>query len=164
MILIRHGEKEYTNNSNNQRRLDSPLTKNGEREVACCLNKLLENYPPPKRLLCSPYLRTRQTAYIIFQELLKHDVIVPLIIAPLFSECLTHQKDRVREEDFTEETLRHGYIPPETSKEFVDRVHEAILTLEAGDWVVTHGYFMTVVAKSLGGRRSFGYSDFFVIS
>lgn len=160
MILIRHGDKAYKNNAEVPYRLDSPLTKKGKWRARCtCLN-LLGSYPPPKRLIVSPYLRTRETANMFRKMLEKNGINVTIIESVLVSECLVFQKKPITPQDFRVKTQ---YIIEISLEEYSERVANASSFLEEGDWVITHGFFITELAKQRGVKKTFGFCDYFVI-
>lgn len=167
MILIRHGEKKYVNNSNNKFRLDSPVTRKGKLESALTCLSLLETHHPPSRIVSSPYLRARQTAEEFKRILELQGIFVEIVVNVNYSECLIHQKDKVVEnKDLRKSTLKRGYIPPETKEEHFKRVASAIQNLKKGDWVITHGYFISTAALLANSKvnKEFNFSEYTVLS
>lgn len=61
VVLLRHGETEWSRTGRHTGRTDVPLTPAGE-EQARALAVLVDRYPPPAHVLVSPAARARETA------------------------------------------------------------------------------------------------------
>lgn len=65
LVIMRHGEAVAQSSSDSERQ----LTVRGEAEVAQMAQWLNKVYPAFDAILCSPYIRTQQTAAILSQQL-----------------------------------------------------------------------------------------------
>lgn len=63
--LMRHGEKCYDNGKNYYQELDSPIKPNQVEIITQTLIEAKSRGVSPDKIICSPFLRTRQTAQIV---------------------------------------------------------------------------------------------------
>lgn len=165
MLFIRHCEKLYENGCVYPLGLDPGITEESAKEAEIKFDFLIKKFKIPKKIVCSPYLRTRQTAEILQNAINKNfNFKVPIICDFEFSEYLGNQKKNYCQENFEQETLKCGIIPPESIKQFKDRVKKVCSKLEFGTWYVTHGFFMTLVSEYFGKKISYPKPiDYFAI-
>lgn len=146
----------HTNNSRApgiKYRLDSPLTQKGLLESSELGKSLCATYPGVTKIISSPYLRTRQTACRIAQ----HFPCATIIIEADVSEYLGNQKS-VDTKELSPVTL--SYNPPlvDDLTSFKKRLNRFQSKLprdgHVDTIVVTHGYCINIMNKTLNGRRS----------
>ncbi len=68
LILVRHGESEGNRDRVFTQSPEVPITERGKRQAEAAARWIKERFRP-QRLVCSPYLRARQTANILAQQL-----------------------------------------------------------------------------------------------
>ena len=150
---VRHGKKKFTNidNGKNIFQHDSPLKDNCYSEIEkLCFTLIMESKVPDK-IVCSPFLRTRQTAYWIIQILgLQH---IPIEIDNNISEYLGWVQPKGCPASITMETKKH--IQPllgiETIKDVEKRANihlEKVKRNKVNVLVVTHGIVISCIAKN----------------
>lgn len=147
IIYIRHAEKEYNNGHSESYKFDPNITEEGMEKTRILANKLLEEYGKPDVIICSPYLRTRETA-----DLISKVVGVDYRIDKFLSEYLgNHKYEKL---DVHEETKKYNPPHPETFRKFQTRVYKHNTYMNKFSdkkvWIVTHGLFITELSKIYG--------------
>ncbi len=146
-ILIRHGPKTHANNDvQAEYRYDAGLTDDGLIVTRSKITDIIAEYGPPKIIYCSPYLRTRQTAAIIFELSGDHPEIR---IDRRLSEYLGNQRGS-HQGTLRGETAR--YRPPmrETVPEFRLRCksyYDSLNPTEDVIYHVTHGFYVKMTSQ-----------------
>lgn len=151
ILLLRHGQKKWDNDPHRAQGFDPPLAPEKFPDMEP-LWAALCHLPRPRAAVCSPYLRTRQTARMVCEEL----QLPGFSVAPDMAEFLGHHRHHV-----SPTGLRH-LLNASTQRYrpalFLNRaryVREAqSFPLEDGCWYVTHGLFIMAVAESYGLRMS----------
>jgi broad specificity phosphatase PhoE len=154
MLFIRHGEKEYRNGHSSEFPLDPGLTEEGKKAAYDKFYKLCDLLGPPNRIVCSPYLRTRETAEIAReavnawkQDKGKNWARDPEIIHERrIGEFLGNHMNCVMGRDVRPMTLLHDPVPPETLTSFRRRVSEFYYNHHGPGWYVTHGILIQTIA------------------
>lgn len=149
-MLIRHSLKEY-NNKNTRYGLDPNLTPEGRELAKETFVSLLKDHPAPRRLIISPYRRTRQTA----EELLNLIDDPPEIIVDTSIGEYLGMRSKVTREMFYPDTLdlfepkkEDLFLFHQRIKDFCQRESE---NLKKGDtWVITHGFNITKIGLHFG--------------
>lgn len=155
MLYIRHAEKQYSNGNAEEFSLDPGLTSKGKDDARRRFQQLLDDYGPPEQVFCSPYLRTRETAQIACDVIFNQTGInVPIIYDSTLSEYLGHQKSKDIIQHLRPETLLLKPIPPETWKEYHNRLKSHIKTHQQSGWYITHGLVINSVAFFYGVQVS----------
>ena len=151
ITLIRHAQKIYGNKSSESCKYDSPLISGADKHICQKYNAYVNKLESvPTKIICSPYLRTRETA-----EVISNLSGVPYEIHKDASEYLGWNSD-INDQDFYPETLEYGPFVIESMDEFQDRVkfflHELLNMLNDGDhiWVITHGLIISTILKEYG--------------
>ncbi len=146
-LLIRHGPKAHANNDLwAEYRLDPPLTSSGTVFTRQRMSKIVSEFGEPDMVVCSPYLRTRQTAEILVSLCTNEPGV---IIEPLLSEYLGNQKGELRG-CMRDETSKHNPPIEETMNQFRTRVKEyleRVSQFQGKIYLVTHGLFVAVAAE-----------------
>jgi broad specificity phosphatase PhoE len=171
-IWIRHGDKEYHNNKGptGAPQHDPPIIPTTFSKIVERGKHLMRMYGPPLKCICSPYLRCRQTA-----SLLLNDMNAEILIDTNISEFLGFQK-RGTCPDLLESTWKAskgsigGPIPPcgEKRSELDERIHKHLTIMnidryiggtynpcELKDgvyWIVTHGIVIEDIFKELTAK------------
>lgn len=159
-IYIRHAEKAYQNGQSENLGHDPGLTILGRLSAQLLAKRLLETYGMPKWIICSPYLRCRETALEMVSVL---NVIVPIKCDNTLAEYLGNRPTEELDVDSTTSI----YTPPHPEN-FDDldvrvRIHnDKMSTLDTSPepiWFITHGIVLHRLANCLGYRlkRSLPY-------
>ena len=160
-IYIRHAEKKYKNGFSNKHKFDPQITDNGEFNTEILAQKLLKLYGKPDIIICSPYLRTRQTASILRKMA---DENIEILYDVHLSEYLgNHQSDIL---DVHPETKKYKPPHPENFKQFCYRIRhhdnytKKLTSLAQKNginiviWIVTHGIVINQLARLYGMKRN----------
>ena len=141
-IYVRHAEKRYMNGFSKKYKFDPPIMESSIDDILKLGERLIKEYGKPDVILCSPYKRTRETAYF-----LKSCIEGPIDIYcdVTLSEYLGNHKEC--EMDVCPETLVHKPPHPEKFGEFCNRVRKhcnKISQLKCKSknpvvWIITHG-------------------------
>jgi len=164
--LIRHAPKAWDNgrgppagwSSSAGASHDPPLTPEGQRKAAALGERLAAQEDEPAMVLCSPFLRCRETAELMAGRLSSEQ---QPMVCPLLREYLGNWAGRESEIDLTLDTVRSlgsADIVVESWAEFANRTDNAAaflaftLTNFAGGksiWAVTHATVMRRVYRRL---------------
>lgn len=149
-IYIRHAEKAYKNGKpkSNGHAHDPPLTFPGETDAVILAEKLLKLYPPPCKIITSPFLRTRSTAKNMARVVAKEiGTPVPIICAPELSEYLGNHPEGCI--DLDPDTAKHNPPHPENFSMFQKRVRKYHENSEESGvvWIVTHGLVIREIVR-----------------
>jgi len=165
--FIRHGEKQYRNKdrvSPRCKQLDSPLKQNAHIALIDTIEKFLQrnNHVLPSKIVCSPYLRTRQTAEIIRDYIFeKYNVYLEIGYNFMITEYLGQQNmDRPMSELFSASTLKL-FKPSKCSLDvfrsklriFCDNIKQ----YPDHTLFVTHGYCIYNIKESFHREGEFYY-------
>jgi len=164
LIWIRHGNKLYCNGKapEGYHQHDPPLKEDAKEDIYKKVNHLTQEFGFPDRIICSPFLRTRQTAEKMLERLYALNVkkASPIIVEMdmNISEYLGFQKPYYSEADVDKETLdlsKTKILLGESLKSLNFRVKEHISNLNLFEdkseiiWVITHGIILNNVYYSL---------------
>lgn len=158
MIYIRHAEKSYRNGDSSEFSLDPDITVKGKENARHFFTKLLNKYGVPNRIICSPYLRTRETAKIaqdvIFDKL---NINVEITCDSTIGEFLGNHFDKDIRDHLQKETLLYNPVPPETWQQFCNRICQhynltnlreiGINSAQKNIWYITHGLIIKSIAS-----------------
>jgi broad specificity phosphatase PhoE len=160
MIWIRHGNKMYCNGKAPEgfHQHDPPLKEDAKEDIYKKVNSLLYEFGFPDRIICSPFLRTRQTVEIMLEQLyllnVKKASTINVEMDMNISEYLGFQKPYFNEADVDKETLELSKIKillGESLKSLNFRVKEHISNINLFEdksetiWVITHGIILNNV-------------------
>lgn len=148
-IYIRHADKLYANGKADMYKHDPGIIPGEEFKIGALAGKLIQKYGLPTMIICSPYLRTRQTAHHLIKTIYQFShKEVPLFCDVDLSEYLGNRPNEIM--DVTPDTKSYNPPHPEKFHDLSSRVqhHNTIVRgLEAGNiWCITHG----IVIKALG--------------
>lgn len=158
-IYVRHAPKAYANNKNslNGYAFDPPLTDEGVFLAELQFRNMCEKYDIPQIIICSPFLRTRQTAkiakHVIYQSTGKK---IPIETNSFLGEYLGNISDlSYFEEKVHPDTLNCNPIGKETWAEFVQRVRNYVKHVDYSGydenvWIITHGIVICAIAMEYG--------------
>ena len=157
-IFIRHGKKLYNNGAphNNLPAHDPPLQRMAEKEIKKLTVDLVSKHGYPRKIITSPYWRTRQTCELIKAELLDMYDCTPIIeIEKNIGEFLGHQRPKGKKADL--ETVTQQYVTEYLGRENLDNCEDRIISYyinlplqEKGSvWIITHGILMHFLYKYL---------------
>lgn len=145
-IYIRHGDDEHLPGKTWKH--DTPLTDRGKQEARRTALVLKEAYGIPTSIVCSPYMRARQTAENMVKAL---EISIPIVIDNNLSKFVTPQN--LKNLDIRNDTLRHSPPILESKAEFKQRVRQHLAqnvihrsTAIEMVWYITHGIFVREVA------------------
>lgn len=160
-LWIRHGEKKFVNGlgTKGYSNHDPPLKEDCEQKIIIVGYSTFIRMGVPDRIICSPFLRTRQTSeklQTFFQENYKRRVEIE--VDNTICEFLGWMKPRGEKAEVDEKTLE--YIEPILGKEKVSDVEtrvkehlDRILKSEDRILIVTHGIVIEFINKYLTGRK-----------
>lgn len=138
MLYIRHSEKRYINGGSPTYWLDPDLTTNGIELAHERFVELLQTNPIPSYIVCSPYLRTRQTAEIAQDVIMKYyKILVEIDYDNELSEYLNNRKYHSLAGAFRPDTTDPA--PPESKYKFTRRVQRQFDSAVPNVWYITHG-------------------------
>lgn len=154
-IYLRHSDKEY---KNGDRGFDPPLTNKGRSKVIPLGIALLQRYGIPTTIICSPYLRCRETAELLHRAIFdKTKQRVGIRCDPSISEYLGNHPGQ----PFIVSDETRAYNPPQTETfyQMESRVHTHNDRMRDFDrdrrpvWIVTHGLIIDRLLAFMGFRR-----------
>lgn len=170
-IYIRHADKQYDNGKSTSLIHDPGITDTGKEKCRILSDYLKDNFGYPKRIICSPYLRTRETVNEMLQ-MLNNDVDIDIEIEydVRLSEYLGNRKDETL--DVTYETGLYNPPHPELFRDMKKRVfehNEEMVANENDDepiWIVTHGLIISEIAKlnDVGFKKRLDPLEYIVIN
>jgi len=171
-IFIRHGEKMYKNGSpcNNLPAHDPPLKNIAQKEIKKLTIDLVSRFGYPKKIITSPYWRTRQTSELIRAQLLEtYDYMPGLEIEKDIGEFLGHQRPKGKIADLEVVTQQYttGYLGTEGLKDCKNRIISYYINMpveeEGNVWVITHGILLHFLYKFLyRENRHFEELEYFI--
>ena len=160
LLWIRHGEKKFRNGKGlpGYFEHDPPLKNNCDPKINIVGHSIFVRFGVPDKIICSPFLRTRETAenlQVFFSE--HYDKNVNISIDTNIGEFLGWIKPPGLKAHVSDETLK--YVNPilgiekvkdveERSKIHVDNIDKSNNTL-----IVTHGIVIEFIHKHLTGRK-----------
>jgi broad specificity phosphatase PhoE len=152
LIFIRHGPKKYKNNHNPEGMPahDPPLDCQN-RLVVFKASKIFAEHGIPTKIICSPFLRTRQTANIIKNIL---PVETEIIVDKDVEEFLGFQKPIGGKSDLDLETQKYTDVKlgVENFEKLIKRAENFYNKVKSEGGIIliiTHGIFISQLAKSL---------------
>lgn len=171
VIWIRHGNKLYCNGKapEGYHQHDPPLREDAKEEIYKKVDSLIYKFGYPDKIICSPFLRTRQTVEKMLEKMYilnnkKTSDIVIEIDADI-GEYLGFQKPYFEEADIDKETAslsKSKVILGESLKSLNFRVKQHLARLNLFEekteiiWVITHGIILNNVYYSLSKMNSRG--------
>ncbi len=161
LILVRHGESEGNRDRIFTQTPEVPITERGKRQAEAAARWIKERFRP-QRLVCSPYLRARQTANILAQQLSLSVEENPAFREQSFGVFAGRPYEALLTDAAYHDGPRWAWRPPggESLEDVAARVVPAVLDLSAealGQEVVlvSHGGVMlAIIAHALGGWDS----------
>jgi len=161
IVWIRHAEKSYSNGKAPRgEKQHDPGIRNDINPINTLVDELVSKYGYPSKIICSPFLRTRQTANVIKKRLqIRHDKTPIFEINSLIREYLGFCKNKKDYADIDSETEKHLGGPIKIEEEIeslqnrIDLHIRRIKTEEENVWVITHGIVMSYIYKTLEGKE-----------
>lgn len=164
ILWIRHGNKLYCNGKapEGYHQHDPPLKDDAKDEIYKKVDTLIKEFGFPDKVICSPFLRTRQTVEKILERLFlinvkrASNIIVEMDMN--ISEYLGFQKPYFEEADIHDETKKLAKTKiflGESLNKLNSRVKDHISKLNLFEdkeeiiWVITHGIILNNVYYSL---------------
>lgn len=147
MLFVRHGPRDRTNHSRVPERLDGEIMTHVYPHTDV-LHEYVASYGVPRRIVSSPYQRTRGTAKLL-QEFLEvqYGILLPVEIEPLIGEYLGGVRDIV-DSDFNVSTLLLEPIRDKNRGSFVQRARD--YPSKDGVWYVSHSYWISTHLERYG--------------
>lgn len=150
-VYIRHADKAYENGKSDQVAHDPGITREGRLRSANLTDDLIAKFGVPTLIVCSPYLRARQTAYAMANHMGKD---IPIYCDVGLSEYLgNHRKAKL---DVMPSTSYFKPPHPENFYIFRKRVkkhNDMVCTsplLDSVVWFISHGVFLREIGKLHG--------------
>lgn len=151
IVWIRHFTKAYSNGKSPLFPLDPPVLPDPEGQIPQLRTTLVTTYGSPDHIICSPYLRCRETAAALTE--------LPPHIDTRVSEYLSARRayPPPTEGLVRAETALYNLPHNEDSAALTQRVQSLLRWLEVEPserviWVVTHGSVIRAVSKEFGHR------------
>lgn len=140
MLFVRHGPRDRDNHSPAPERLDGTIMTNVYPHTDL-LHDYVDRHGVPRRIVSSPYQRTRGTAKLL-QDFLRneYDIDVSIEIEVRIGEYLGGA-GRVMDHDFHPSTLHHRPIRDRNRSSFLRRAFD--FKSERGVWYVSHSYYIS---------------------
>jgi broad specificity phosphatase PhoE len=151
-IYIRHAEKR---GGNREGEFDPPLTEEGVAQATKMGRWLLERYGAPYIIICSPYLRCRQTLDCFMEAFSQAESVLPVVYDPLIGEPLIGRDWKKVLPHLDEETVNLCPIHDRNREQFLTRMRCHIAqTCRYPEYVlhITHGSVIEAVAKLYGSK------------
>lgn len=154
MLYIRHAQKAHRNGASHEFPLDPGLTDTGRKHARDRFRELVILYGIPSQIVCSPFLRARETAQIaneIITEITGKSL--DILCEPQIGEYLGHHRDKTMHKCLRPETLIHNPIPPEQWKQYSKRIRNFVRNIRPYNgtiWYITHGIVIKSIAHFLG--------------
>ena len=155
MVLVRHGETEWSRTGRHTGRSDPPLTEEGERQALAVGGALRER--SFALVLSSPLIRARETARLAGFEPELRDDLAEWDYGEY--DGMTTPEIRERVPDWT--IWRYGAKGGESVEQLAaraDRVVDELLPVDGDALVFSHGHFLRVfdgsLARARGRRRA----------
>ena len=160
LIWIRHGEKKFPNGKGSPGyfKHDPPLKDNCDDKIRILGFSIFVKFGIPEKIICSPFLRTRETAHMLqkFFEV-EYQSSIPISVDNNITEFLGWIRPIGDKADVSKETSK--YIEPilgvekvkdveERSKTHVNTIKRNINTL-----IITHGIVIEFINKHLTGEK-----------
>lgn len=156
MLYIRHAQKAYSNGAVKEFSLDPALTDAGRTAARSKFRQLIIQHGIPTRIICSPYLRARETAQIaneVVAEITNSQV--EITYDREIGEYLGHHHGKNLQQCLRPETLVHNPIPPELWKQYQTRIRKYVRDTNWAcskqlTWHITHGLIIQSIAQFRG--------------
>lgn len=157
---IRHGEKNYSNGHApiGYHNHDPPIKENVKEKISNLCENLKEKHGLPEKIICSPFLRTRETAYLIREYLIENEKIYPgIYIDNDISEFLGWGNPKGDFADISSQT--EFFIKPilgtEKLKDVKKRSINHIKNVDRNKniLIITHGIIIGFLYKYLTGNN-----------
>ena len=172
IVFIRHGEKEYANGKNppGKPAHDPSLLKSEEQKIEALTVDLISKYGIPNKLIVSPFERTRQTAEIINNTIVKiYDKFCLTYYDKEVSEFLGFQRPKNKPADVTKHTSL--YIKPIIGAEQLQSCKNRIINFykklnkKENTWIITHGILISFLHQHIyEKKKTFNCLDYLHIN
>jgi len=160
LLWIRHGEKKFKNGKGSPGYCDHdpPLKKNNDPNINIVGHSIFIRFGVPDKIICSPFLRTRETATSLqkfFSKYYSKDIEIEVDVN--IGEFLGWIKPSGLKAQVTEETST--YINPllgiEKIKDVRERSKNHIDSIRRTDniLIITHGIVIEFIHKHLTGEK-----------
>ena len=169
LIFIRHGNKEYANGKNppGKPAHDPDILENQKSLIKKLTVDLISKYGKPKKLIVSPFNRTRQTAEIIQNTITEiYNEFCVIYFDKKIGEYLGFQKPKYQQADISSFTAI--YTRPQLGVEKLQDCEERIIKFynsidkKENTWIITHGILMSYLYHHLyKKKKNFTYLDHF---
>lgn len=149
-IYLRHADKLYSNGHSETYKHDPGIVDTEEKRIVAMANYLISQYGIPTAVICSPYLRTRQTAGHIVTALKQRGHDVPLYVDVRISEYLGNRAQDIL--DVTPDTAQYHPPHPERFHQLDRRVEEHNAYAPENAWYITHGLVIDRLIRHITGN------------
>ena len=157
---IRHGEKEYKNGNApvGCYGYDPPLKTHVYNEFEALCESIKTNYGVPKKIITSPFLRTRQTALCIANQFfVMTNAKIPVFVDTDITEFLGWRSPSGQKADV--DSVTKFFIEPTLGTEKITDVRQRVekhfdnITKESDVLVVTHGIIIQFIHRHITSRK-----------
>jgi len=156
ILWIRHAEKLYNNGKGpiGSKQHDPGIIDGESVKIKSLTNRLIKIFGYPDKIICSPYLRTRQTYNYIQEQIGNNiDCIYDENVGEYLGFCRKNKFFIIPElEDETKKYIQKSLLFNETLYDLNRRVLNHIEEISSENknvWIITHGIFMSKVYECL---------------
>ena len=161
IIWLRHAEKLFENGQDVQgyHKHDPPIRRIHTNRIRTICENIVSKYGVPKRIICSPFLRTRETAEAFQRYFRKNHSALNIDVDTNICEFLGWTKPKGLQADIDYVTSK--YCDPILGIESTDdvniRVENHLKELDYTDdiLIITHGIVVSFVHKQLTDRTMY---------
>ncbi len=161
VIWIRHAEKLYNNGKafNRGKQHDSPLKIEHDlsEQIEWLATKLISYTGPPKKIIISPFLRTRQTAKIIMDFVkVGFEVIYSNDIMEYLGFCHSRNGYADLEPETLSKMKKTQLLLGETIEDLESRISHHISEVKKNEenvWIITHGFVINKIYEIIEGKE-----------
>lgn len=159
MLYIRHSEKTHKNGESPIFPLDPDLTDHGKNLAKNKFQFLYKKFGTPKKIITSPFLRTRQTAQIA-QDIIYENTgcLVEIYVDNFLGEFVSNKHKFIdKSSALTPETLQYDPFYLENWNQFIERINYFTKNNNNYDntWYITHGLIIQCISKNMGKKISY---------
>ena len=157
VLFLRHGRKKYSDGSgpkgSYQYDPSLNLDDNEIKRISKHVEKLVDKYKAPTEIICSPYLRCRQTAYEIQKVLKLLGIEVNVNIDPRLGEYFRGQYIIDLKNQVNKETSEHHLYNNESPLQIRKRLSEILDNPDQKEiWYITHGVVIQILHEIKTGK------------
>jgi broad specificity phosphatase PhoE len=160
IIWIRHAEKIYGNGKGpiGSKQHDPAIFESEGVKIKNLTSRLIKFFGQPDKIICSPYLRTRQTYNFMKEEFSNMNCLYDENVGEFLGFCNKNRNFAMKPdlEDETKKYIQKSLLLNETLLDLKIRVLNHINEIanqKENIWIITHGIFMSKVYEYLFNKE-----------